>query len=232
MECRERMEQYLQENNVPYEVMTHDQAYTMQEAAAALHVSGKRVAKVVMVKADGQMAMVVIPAPHRLNLDHVRAALDVKKVGLAKEKEFSGLFPDCEPGAMPPFGNLYDVPVHVDRALALVRHELLQAVALRVVLGGGALARQRVVVRAQAGGIAELVVEVCRRRTIPSQNHPRAGEGGRLLDAGTTRVQLHRYTNGWVATGAKAGAIEVEQPLPFSRISSPVPVMSSVPFTK
>jgi hypothetical protein len=54
--------------------------------------------------------------------------------------------------------------------------------------------------------------------------HPRAGEGGRLLDAVTTKVQLHRYTNGWVATGAKADAIEVEQPLPFSRISSPVPV--------
>jgi hypothetical protein len=54
--------------------------------------------------------------------------------------------------------------------------------------------------------------------------HPRAGEGGRLLDTVTTKVQLHRYTNGWVATGAKAGAIEVEQPLPFSRISSPVPV--------
>ena len=118
MECRERMERYLQENNVPFEVMTHDRAYTMQEAAAALHVSGKRVAKVVMVKGDGQIVMFAIPASHRLNLDNVRAALDVKVASLASEKEFSALFPDCEPGAMPPFGNLYDVPVHIDRALA------------------------------------------------------------------------------------------------------------------
>jgi Ala-tRNA(Pro) deacylase len=116
------MEQYFRENGVSFEVLKHDQAYTMQEAAAALHVSGKQVAKVVILKADKGMAMLVISAPDRVNLDHVRAALDAKKVSLAKENEFASLFPDCAPGAMPPFGNLYDVPVYVDRALADKEH--------------------------------------------------------------------------------------------------------------
>jgi Ala-tRNA(Pro) deacylase len=117
MKCKERLEQYLRENDVPFEVMTHPQRYTMQEVAAALHVSGKQVAKVVMVKADGEMVMLVLPAPYRLHFAKVRTMLGVKKVKLAKEGEFDGLFPDCAPGAMPPFGNLYDVPVHVDQTL-------------------------------------------------------------------------------------------------------------------
>lgn len=122
MECRERMKQYFSENGVSFEVLEHDQAYTMQEAAAALHVTGKEVAKVVIVQADKEMAMLVVPAPNRVNLDNVRDALQAKKVGLAKENEFAGLFPDCAPGAMPPFGNLYDVPVYVDHALADKEH--------------------------------------------------------------------------------------------------------------
>lgn len=117
MKCRERLEQYLSENGVPFEVMTHKQSYTMQEVAAALHVSGKQVAKVVMVKADGEMTMLVLPAPYRLNVGNVRTMLGAKKVALAGEAEFAGHFPDCAPGAMPPFGNLYDVPVYVDQNL-------------------------------------------------------------------------------------------------------------------
>ncbi len=117
MECRERMEQYLRDNGVPFEVMTHSQAYTMSEVAAALHVSGKQVAKVVVVKADGAMAVLVVPSPRRLNFAQVRDLLGAKEVSLAKEEEFSDLFPDCAPGAMPPFGNLYDVPVYADQSL-------------------------------------------------------------------------------------------------------------------
>jgi Ala-tRNA(Pro) deacylase len=112
------MEQYLRENGVPFETMTHAQAYTMQEVAAKLHVSGKQVAKVVMVKADKKMVMLVIPAPSRLNFAKVRALLDAAKVSLAKEEEFADLFPDCATGAMPPFGHLYDVPLYLDQALA------------------------------------------------------------------------------------------------------------------
>jgi Ala-tRNA(Pro) deacylase len=118
MKCRERLEQYLREHGVGFEVMTHSQAFTMQEVAAALHVPGKQVAKVVIVRADEDMAMLVLPAPYRLNTTQARDLLGVKKVRLAKEDEFADLFPDCATGAMPPFGNLYDVPVYVDQSLA------------------------------------------------------------------------------------------------------------------
>ena len=116
MECKERLEQYLGENKASFEIMTHTLAYTMQEVAAALHVPGKQVAKVVMVKADGEIVMLVVPTPYRLNFSKVRATLGAKKVSLAKEEEFAHLFPDCSTGAMPPFGNLYDVPVYVEQA--------------------------------------------------------------------------------------------------------------------
>jgi Ala-tRNA(Pro) deacylase len=122
MKCRERLEQYLHENGVRFEVMTHSQAFTAQEMAAALHVPGHQVAKVVMVKADGQPAMLVLPAPYRLNIEKVRTLLGVKQARLAKEEEFEELFPDCATGAMPPFGNLYGVPVYVDKALAEESH--------------------------------------------------------------------------------------------------------------
>jgi Ala-tRNA(Pro) deacylase len=112
------MEQYLRENGVGFEVLTHSQAFTMQEVAAALHVPGDQVAKVVIVCADDEMAMLVLPAPYRLNIDQARGLLGAEDARLAKEKEFADLFPDCATGAMPPFGNLYDVPVYVDKALA------------------------------------------------------------------------------------------------------------------
>jgi Ala-tRNA(Pro) deacylase len=118
MRCRERLEQYLRENHADYEVMTHSQVFTMQEVAAALHVTGSQVAKVVIVKADGEMVMLVLPAPSRVNVDQVRALLGVEEVHLATEEEFAGLFADCDTGAMPPFGNLYSIPVYVDRSLA------------------------------------------------------------------------------------------------------------------
>jgi Ala-tRNA(Pro) deacylase len=118
MKCKERMEQYLRENGVSFVGMRHAEAFTMQEVAAALHVPGHQVAKVVMVKADGEMAMLVVPAPYRLDFAKVRGLLGVKKVSLAEEEDFAGLFPDCETGAMPPFGNLYGVRVCADEALA------------------------------------------------------------------------------------------------------------------
>ena len=118
MECKERLKQYLSENGVAFEMLTHRVAYTMPEVAAALHVSGRQVAKVVMVNAEGEMVMLVIPSPYRLNFAKVRALLSAKRVSLAKEAEFASLFPDCATGAMPPFGNLYDVPVYVDEAVA------------------------------------------------------------------------------------------------------------------
>jgi Ala-tRNA(Pro) deacylase len=90
----------------------------MQEVAAALRVPGKQVAKVVIVRSNGEMAMLVLPAPYRLDFAKVRAVLDAKEVTLAEEEDFADLFPDCDTGAMPPFGHLYDVPTYVDQALA------------------------------------------------------------------------------------------------------------------
>jgi Ala-tRNA(Pro) deacylase len=116
--CRERLESYLREAGVPFEVLRHRQAYTMPEVAAALHVSGHQVAKVVIVEADGKIAMLVLPSPERLRLPQVRQLLGAKNIQLARESEFAVLFPDCATGAMPPFGHLYDIPVYVDHALA------------------------------------------------------------------------------------------------------------------
>ena len=118
MKCRERLEKYLKENDVAFELLTHGQAYTMQEVAAALHVPGTQVAKVVMVKADGEIVMLVLSAPARVDFRKVRDLLGAKEVSLAKEGEFADLFADCATGAMPPFGDLYGVPVYVDRGLA------------------------------------------------------------------------------------------------------------------
>ena len=117
MKCRERMEKYLRENGVGFEVKIHEQAFTMQEVAAALHVPGNQVAKVVIVCADEHKIMLVLPAPYRMNIDLVRGMVGAKKARLAKEEEFGDLFPDCATGAMPPFGNLYGVPVYVDRSM-------------------------------------------------------------------------------------------------------------------
>jgi Ala-tRNA(Pro) deacylase len=117
MDCQERLSQYLKENGVEYEVLAHSKAYTMQEVAAELHEPGRQVAKVVMVSADGRYAMLVLPASHRLNFARVGTLLNAERVSLAKEENFAALFPDCAPGAMPPFGNLYQIPVYVDQAL-------------------------------------------------------------------------------------------------------------------
>lgn len=118
MKCRERMEQYLREKGVGFEVQTHAQAFTMQEVAAALHVPGNQVAKVVIVCADDDKVMAVLPAPYRLNIDRIREIVGAKRARLAREEEFSDMFPDCATGAMPPFGNLYGVPVYADRSMA------------------------------------------------------------------------------------------------------------------
>jgi Ala-tRNA(Pro) deacylase len=118
MKCRERMEKYLRENGVGFQVETHEQAFTMQEVAAALHVPGNQVAKVVIVCADKDKVMLVLPAPYRMNVDLVRDMVGAKTIRLAKEEEFADLFPDCATGAMPPFGNLYGVPVYVDRSMS------------------------------------------------------------------------------------------------------------------
>ena len=118
MTCKERVEAYLREQRVPFESQHHRVTFTAQEVAASEHLPGDVVAKVVMIFADADMVMLVLPASHRANLSKVAAELGVINVWLADEHEFSEIFRDCEIGAMPPFGNLYGVPVYVDRTLA------------------------------------------------------------------------------------------------------------------
>ncbi len=121
MAAKQRVEKYLQEQGVRFESMTHPVAYTAQEVAAAQHVPGQQLAKVVLVDADGELVMLVLPASYRVEFPKLKSLLKAKKVRLAKEEEFGGTFTDCEVGAMPPFGNLYGLPVYVDNSLADVK---------------------------------------------------------------------------------------------------------------
>jgi Ala-tRNA(Pro) deacylase len=117
--CRQRLEGYLRENGAPFEVQHHARAITAQEVAATEHVPGRMFAKTVIVTPDDEqsMVMLVLPAPSHVNPLKASAAMGVSEVHLADEERFADTFPDCEVGAMPPFGNLYEVPVYVDRAL-------------------------------------------------------------------------------------------------------------------
>jgi Ala-tRNA(Pro) deacylase len=123
----ERLRQYLDEEQAPYEVREHAEAYTTQEIASLEHVAGRRMAKVVMVVADTDLLMLVLPAPEQVDMAKVAYALGRPAIRLAHEEEFAPAFPDCQAGAMPPFGNLYRVPVYIDRALTLDQTIVFQA---------------------------------------------------------------------------------------------------------
>ncbi len=118
MSIAKRVREYLEASQVPYTHCTHRLAYTAQEVAAAQHVPGREMAKTIVVTADLQHLMVVLPAVMKLDMKSLREELPYKHVQLATEKEFSTLFPDSEIGAMVPFGNLYNLPVYVDKSLS------------------------------------------------------------------------------------------------------------------
>lgn len=113
-----KLKEFLDSHNVKYVTITHSTAYTAQEVAGSAHIPGKELAKTVMVKLDNKMSMAVISAPAQVNLDQLRQISGASLVELATEDEFKNMFPDCEPGAMPPFGNLYDMPVYVGEELS------------------------------------------------------------------------------------------------------------------
>ncbi|HEU5261342.1 MAG TPA: YbaK/EbsC family protein [Gemmatimonadales bacterium] len=113
-----RLKEYLDGHNVKYVTISHSPAYTAQEVAASAHVPGKELAKTVIVRIDGSLAMAVLPASYKVDFESLREVTGAKRVELAREGEFRGLFPDCVAGAMPPFGNLYDLPVYVANVLA------------------------------------------------------------------------------------------------------------------
>lgn len=113
-----KLQEYLDQHGIKYQVVTHSLAYTAQEVARYQHIPGKQVAKVVMVKKQsGRPVMLVLPASFKVDFPRLRQVLG-EAVELAQEKEFRGLFPGCEVGAEPPFGNLFDIDVVVDKSLA------------------------------------------------------------------------------------------------------------------
>ena len=112
-----KLRKHLDENEVKYVIITHSLAYTAQEIAASAHISGRELAKTVMVRADGEMMMAVLPAAFKIDFGHLQAALGVSQVEMVQEDDFADRFPDCEVGAMPPFGNLYDLKVLVATTL-------------------------------------------------------------------------------------------------------------------
>jgi Ala-tRNA(Pro) deacylase len=118
MDCKTRLENYLRENGVPYSLHHHPPAFTAQAVAESEHVSGKAVAKVVIVFLDSTMAMLALPASLRVNPAKAASALGAAEVRLAHESEFQAAFPDCDVGAMPPFGNLYNLDTYVEKNLA------------------------------------------------------------------------------------------------------------------
>ena len=113
-----KLRDFLDENKVKYLIIQHSTAYTAPEIAAMAHVPGKELAKTVIVKKDGQLVMTILPASYRIDFDKLKKALSAKNIELAAENEFEKKFPDCETGAMPPFGNLYDMDVFVAESLA------------------------------------------------------------------------------------------------------------------
>lgn len=113
-----KLQLFLDINKVKYTLLSHSPAYTAMEIAAAAHIPGKELAKTVMVKLDGKLTMTVVPSSMKVNLGRLKGAAGASEAMLADEKDFGDAFPDCELGAMPPFGNLYGMDVFVDEHLA------------------------------------------------------------------------------------------------------------------
>jgi Ala-tRNA(Pro) deacylase len=117
MSMSARLKSFLDENKVQYTLMSHSPAYTAQAAAATLHVPGKELAKTVVLRAGEETVLAVLPASFHVDLKALSGVVG-KTLRLATEQEFGDLFPDCELGAMPPLGNLYNLRVFVDESLA------------------------------------------------------------------------------------------------------------------
>ncbi|MCW1887467.1 YbaK/EbsC family protein [Luteolibacter flavescens] len=113
-----KLKAYLDSRNIKYITITHSPAYTATEVARSAHVPGSLLAKTVIILIDGALAMAVLPSNRRLKLEDLHDLTATDDVKIAHEHEFKRRFPDCEPGAMPPFGNLYDMSTYVSPDLA------------------------------------------------------------------------------------------------------------------
>ena len=112
-----KLKEFLDKEKVKYVNIMHSTAYTAQEVAASAHVTGREFAKTVIVELDGQMAMAVLPANRKIVLQDLRELTGSDQVKFASEEQFRQRFPECETGAMPPFGNLYGMEVYVSESL-------------------------------------------------------------------------------------------------------------------
>ena len=112
---------FLETNHTPYAIQTHSLAFTAQGIAALTHTPGREMVKTVIVRAGGRYVMAVLPASEHIEFEALAHAIGASEAQIADEHEFGGLFPDCEVGAMPPFGNLYGLPVFMDEDLTTNR---------------------------------------------------------------------------------------------------------------
>ena len=113
-----KLRDFLDSHSIKYVTISHSQAYTAQEIASSAHIPGKELAKTVMIKIDGKIAMAVLPASYKVDFDLLKKTIGASKVELASEKEFQDIFPECDVGAMPPFGNLYGMEVFAAESLS------------------------------------------------------------------------------------------------------------------
>ena len=112
------LKQFLNEQRVPFRVIPHPLAFTATSVAGAAHIPGREMAKTVVVELDGHLALAVLPANRKVDLERLRQGTGALTVKLAAEREFIPDFPGCEPGAMPPFGHLFGLPTYVEPHLA------------------------------------------------------------------------------------------------------------------
>lgn len=127
MPVLKRLQRYLDSHKIPYQVVIHSAAFSARRTAEALHVPGDLFAKVVVAKADQRFVMAVVTSTWRVDFKRLEEVLDSKHVRLATERELAELFPDCEVGTMPPFGNLYNMAVYVDQLLTKDEHIFFDA---------------------------------------------------------------------------------------------------------
>jgi Ala-tRNA(Pro) deacylase len=122
-----KLKEFLDQHHIKYISMTHSPAFTSQEIAAAAHISGKQLAKTVIVKIGNDFAMVVVPGNNQINFARLRQSVGIEQIDLAAETDFKLKFPGCEVGAMPPFGNLFDMTVYAANSLSKQEHILFNA---------------------------------------------------------------------------------------------------------
>ena len=113
-----KLKDHLDKEKIKYITIVHSPAYTAQEVAASAHITGRELAKTVIVELDGKMAMAVLPANRKIVLQDLREVTGSEEVKFASEEEFQAKFPGCETGAMPPFGNLYGMDVYMAESLS------------------------------------------------------------------------------------------------------------------